>query len=68
MNWAWTPLFFQFHWLTLSAIWLILLTGLNFILIIRAGNNQKTISMLLIPYVFWLMFAAYLNAFIAVMN
>lgn len=68
MNWAWTPLFFQFHWLKLSAIWLIILTCLNLALIIQAKEKQKMIALLLAPYVLWLMFASYLNLFIALMN
>lgn len=68
MNWAWTPLFFGLHWLTLSAIWLVGLTCLNFILIIEAKKNHKTIAFLLIPYLLWLVFAAYLNGVIALMN
>ncbi|MDP1604277.1 MAG: TspO/MBR family protein [Legionella sp.] len=68
MNWAWTPLFFQFHWLKFSAVWLIALTILNFILIIQAKARHKTITLLLIPYVIWLVFAAYLNITIALMN
>ena len=68
MNWAWTPIFFGLHSLTPSAILLISLTCLNLILIIVANKTHKTISWLLIPYVLWLMFASYLNVFIAIMN
>lgn len=68
MNWAWTPLFFQLHWIKLSAVWLIILTCLNLVLVIQAKAKQRNIALLLLPYVFWLMFASYLNAFIAVMN
>ena len=68
MNWAWTPLFFGLHSLTPGAILLISLTCLNVILIIVANKTHKTIAWLLIPYVLWLMFASYLNVFIAMMN
>ncbi len=68
INWIWTPLFFQLHWVKLSAIWLIILTGLNVVLAIQARTKQKSITLLLLPYVFWLIFASYLNLFIAVMN
>lgn len=68
MNWAWTPLFFQYHWLTFSAIWLVVLTCLNLILIIQTKTKHKTVALLLTPYVLWLMFASYLNAVIALMN
>lgn len=68
MNWAWTPLFFHFHWIKISAIWLITLTCLNVALIVRIRGRQLLIALLLLPYVFWLMFASYLNVFIAIMN
>lgn len=68
MNWAWTPLFFQLHWIAFSAIWLLVLTGLNVILIIKTSRTHKIIAYLLMPYVLWLMFASYLNGFIALMN
>lgn len=68
MNWAWTPLFFGLHWFMLSAVWLVSLTCLNVILIIEAKKTHKTIAWLLIPYLFWLVFASYLNVVIALMN
>lgn len=68
MNWAWTPLFFQLHWLTFSAIWLVALTLLNVIFISKAKSSQPTLALLLIPYTLWLLFAAYLNVVVAFMN
>jgi tryptophan-rich sensory protein len=68
MNWAWTPLFFQFHWIKLSAVWLIILTCLNWVLMAQIKTKQKPVALLLLPYVLWLMFASYLNVFIAVIN
>lgn len=68
MNWAWTPLFFKLHWLTVSAIWLMILTGLNFILMIETKKTDKKMAWLLTPYILWLMFASYLNGVIAIMN
>lgn len=68
MNWAWTPLFFGMHLVTISAIWLIALIFLNVILIIEAKKINTTIAWLLTPYVLWLLFASYLNVFIAINN
>lgn len=68
MNWAWTPLFFGLHWLIFSAFWLVSLTGLNVILIIKAKQTDKTIAWLLSPYLLWLLFASYLNIVIAFTN
>lgn len=68
MNWSWTPLFFGLHWLVPSALWLVGLTCLNIILIIKVKNTDKRIAWLLTPYLFWLIFASYLNVVIALMN
>lgn len=68
MNWSWTPIFFGLHWLTLSAVWLVSLTCLNAILIFEAKKTDKTIAWLLTPYLLWLLFASYLNVFIALTN
>lgn len=68
MNWSWTLLFFQWHYLILSAIWLMILTVLNIVLIIHARTKHSTIAWLLLPYVVWLIFACYLNGVIALTN
>lgn len=68
MNWAWTPLFFTLHWLTFSAIWIIILSILNIILILWAKAINKTMAWLLSPYLLWLLFASYLNLVIAWVN
>lgn len=68
MNWIWTPLFFGLHWLILSALWLVSLTFLNVVLIIKTKKTDKKIAWLLIPYLLWLLFASYLNLVIAFMN
>lgn len=68
MNWGWTPLFFQLHWLGVSAIWLLGLTAFSAALMICSLGKQKLLALLLMPYVLWLMFASYLNAVIAFIN
>lgn len=68
MNWAWTPLFFQFHWIGFSLIWISILTALTFLTLYSAKNKHRKISILLIPYFIWLLFATYLNYAILVLN
>lgn len=68
MNWSWTILFFERHWITFSAIWLVFLTGLNILLFIIALKKHKKIAWLLIPYLLWLAYATYLNGIIAFIN
>lgn len=64
MNWLWTPIFFQFHWIGFSLAWLIVLTFLNLVLLCKLMNKSTVQSMFYTPYVLWLLFATYLNAVI----
>ncbi|MCL9685627.1 TspO/MBR family protein [Legionella maioricensis] len=68
MNWAWTPLFFQLHWIGFSLIWILILTSFTFLTIYSIKNKKKGISLLLIPYFIWLLFATYLNYAIWLLN
>ncbi|WP_231865854.1 TspO/MBR family protein [Legionella fallonii] len=68
MNWAWTPLFFQLHWIGFSLIWILILTSLTFLTIYSIKNKNNEISLLLLPYFIWLLFATYLNYAIWLLN
>lgn len=68
MNWAWTSLFFQLHWLSFSFIWIIVMVCLTGVIIVRLRKEKKLIALALIPYFFWLIFAAYLNGVIWLLN
>lgn len=68
MNWAWTPLFFQFHWIGFSLIWILIMTSLTFLTIYSIKNKTKGIRLLLAPYFIWLLFATYLNYAIWLLN
>lgn len=68
MNWAWTPLFFYFHFISLSFYWIISITILTLITLIISKDKFKFSSMMLIPYFLWLLFAGYLNGVILMLN
>ena len=68
MNWAWTPLFFQLHWLGFSFLWIIVMVCINGIIILRIKNEKKELAIALIPYFLWLIFAGYLNGVIWILN
>ncbi len=67
MNWAWTLLFFQCHWIGFSLVWLLILTCLTLLTICSIKNNQW-MKVLLVPYFAWLVFATYLNDAIWLLN
>lgn len=68
LNWAWTPLFFNFHLITVSFYCIILISLLTLITILLTRNNFKISSILLAPYFMWLLFAGYLNGVILMLN
>lgn len=68
LNWAWSPLFFNFHLIALSFYCIIIITLLTLITILLTKNKFKFSSIMLIPYLIWLIFASYLNGVLWMLN
>lgn len=68
LNWAWTPLFFYFHWIGASLFCITAIIILTLITIIITRNTYKFSCVMLVPYFIWLIFAGYLNAVIWILN
>jgi len=68
MNWAWTPLFFQMHYIGFSFIWILILTVLTLITIYLTEKKFKFVCLMLVIYCLWLVFASYLNGRIWLLN
>lgn len=68
INWAWTPVFFQFHYLGLGFLLIILMVFLNAIIFVRARIIKPLVALAIFPYLLWLMFASYLNGMIWALN
>jgi benzodiazapine receptor len=68
LNWAWSPLFFNFHLIALSFYCIISITLLTLITILLTKNHFKFSSIMLIPYFIWLIFASYLNGALWMLN
>lgn len=68
LNWAWSPLFFYFHWTGISLFCTILLIILTLMTILITRKTYKLSCGMLIPYFIWLVFAGYLNAVIWILN
>ena len=64
LNWSWTPLFFHYHLTGFSLVVLIAMDILVGALICLAYRKMKAVSLLMIPYLFWILFASYLNFYI----
>ena len=67
-NFFWSIIFFKFKIYFVALAWLIFLWILVLILIIESKKINRVGSMLLIPYLMWMTFAAYLNIGIAILN
>lgn len=68
MNWAWTPIFFQFHLIQLGFYWIVMMILLTIIIILMSKQKNKLVYYLLLPYCLWLFFAGYLNWAIWIKN
>ncbi len=64
LNWSWTPLFFHYHLTGLSLVVLSTMDILVGILIFLAYRRMRAVSLLMIPYLSWILFATYLNFYI----
>lgn len=64
LNWSWTPLFFTYYLTGAALVCLITITILVATLIIKSYKKLKNASLLLVPYLLWLLFATHLNFYI----
>ncbi len=67
-NVLWTLIFFGFHWMLVSVIWIITLLILVVITAYKFYKDKKVSGYLFIPYILWLLFATYLNIAIYILN
>ena len=65
LNWSWTPLFFHYHLIELALLVLCVMDCLVATLIWQAYPKIKSVSLLMMPYLLWILFATYLNFHIA---
>ena len=68
VNFLWPILFFNFHAFFAAFVWLVILLILVAITMVAFGKITKAAAWLLVPYVLWLFFAAYLNIGVYLLN
>ena len=68
VNGLWSIFFFVFKWYLLSFIWIILLIILVIIMIKEFYKVNKLSGLINIPYLIWLIFAAYLSFGVYLLN
>lgn len=68
VNALWSIFFFTLKWRLFAFLWLLLLLVLVTIMIVRFYKKNKIAGLLQIPYLLWIIFAAYLNLFTYLLN
>lgn len=68
MNFMWSIIFFGWGLYMAAFVWLIVMWCLVIICTIRFFGISKIAAYLLIPYIIWLTFAAYLNLGVSILN
>jgi len=68
MNFFWSIIFFNMRAFTFAFIWIVILWIAIITMILKFRKVNKTAAYLQIPYAIWVLFAAYLNIMIAVLN
>ena len=61
VNFLWTVFYFHFRALLLSFFWLVFLLALVGLMVVRFERSSPGAGKLQLPYLLWLLFAAYLN-------
>lgn len=68
MNWIWSFIFFEWHMLGLAFGWILVMIALTVLLIFKAKDHAKPVSILFLPYLVWISFASYLSGMIWFLN
>ncbi len=64
LNWSWTPLFFRYHLAGYSLVCLLFMDIVVGMIVYLGYANIRSVSLLMIPYLLWILFATYLNFYI----
>ena len=67
-NFCWSIFFFNLQAFGFSFLWLMVLWGLILWMLLTFRKVDKTAAWLVVPYLLWVTFAAYLNAGVYVLN
>ena len=67
-NFCWSPIFFNFKLYYLALIWLLIMWATIIALVVKAKKISIGAMWMLVPYLIWCTFAAYLNAGVAILN
>lgn len=61
LNWSWSFIFFTQHQLFISFLWILVMNIAAITLIAISWQSQRRVALLMLPSLFWTLFAAALN-------
>ena len=67
-NFCWSIVFFGLGWYWLAFVWLMVMWGMIVYLVARSREVSMVAMWMLVPYLLWTTFAAYLNLSYAILN
>lgn len=67
-NFMWTIVFFNFDWYLFAFFWLIAMWIMIIVMTVKFYKIDKPAGAMIIPYILWVTFAAYLNLGIYLLN
>lgn len=68
LNYSWSPLFFALHEVRLALFAIAAMLGLSIAATVRFAKVRRSAALLMLPYLAWLCFAAFLNFRIIELN
>lgn len=68
VNFLWPVFFFTLHWYFFSFLWMVLLGGIVTAMVRTLWAVQRLAAGIQIPYLIWVVFTAYINFGVFVMN
>ncbi len=68
LNWGWSLVFFEFHWVCTAFFWILAVNVTNIAFIVKSWNVSRAAAFLMILPLLWAGFAAYLNYQIWMLN
>ena len=68
LNLSWTSIFFYLNWVGVGFVIILLITILTAYIVCTCVKKCRVCSLLLLPYLIWLVFASYLNYYIWIHN
>ena len=68
LNFSWRPIFFGYQMIKVSALIILVMIILTFLILQELYKKQYFLYWILLPYLIWILFAEYLTIMIVILN